>query len=638
MSTCLAAGLGAAGTKRFPRIGSVFNTLKQKQQLIADPDNAAGVTILDRLSALVSSKGTPIVVANDRNNTRRKALTMRSALRQIQEKGKRPLQVKRVCEMVSKVQNKKTPSLMLALQRTDAEGKMSLVMDVGAEKEPGSTYAWAVVLGRQLVKVTAETTAMKAALKSQFLPPLTQVGRMKLPPVSARWADVDAELAELSEYWTPDASSESTQEHIIKLLLKIAREINTKLKISIEAFGSRVYGLSTSASDFDLMMTVRVPHGKEEQQFLRFIRMLSTRMQRISGFHRVIWLSHARVPIIKFVYRTRHGECEGDISFNHGSGLAKSKMMKAYMNLDPRVRQVLMVLKKWGVEREIINQNVLNSYGLMMMGLTYLIQERVVPPLQLISTEVIDERGWSNLDALHKSPEAISALYCRPAPDSGPQVEPDPIKCIQTGRDLKEWTVEGNRAYFQNSMNGYKRWKSPNKISALELVFGMFKFYGTQFDPLTQAVSSRLGSASIPRTSLHELQAPMPQMYLERPQMWRDKLRLLAIEDPFDVNINIARNAPAEWVEGLIWEMRRAAGALAAGLAERSDHRVLSRLFVPPSEEIYSDASVWASVYSHLLPVVQETIEENIFDSDGHLPWKSTIPLEELEAAQLRRQ
>ncbi|KAJ2572890.1 hypothetical protein GGH19_004638 [Coemansia sp. RSA 1807] len=618
----LAAGFGVAGVKRFPPIGSVFNTLKEKSKLSLETNMTSGVGLIEQLSKLIDSQDTAYTVENSKPKVKRKALTVRSALRQIKVEGQ-PLRVKQACELIRNTQHDRVPSVALARRRTDADGHMSLVLDLDAEQIEGSTYAWAVMTCRKLENIRDETRKLRHMQRMQFLPPLNNVKHGQMPKLDVyERAVVNSELAELDARWAADAGSQTLQEKLIREMLALARGIDRRVRVNLEAFGSRLYGLSTSASDFDLAMSIRVPQRNAEVGFMRFVRHFVVRLQRTRGFQRVVWLQHARVPIVKFVYRTSHGEHECDVSFNHGLGMAKSRMIHTYMRSDPRVRQVLMVLKEWAITRAISNQNAMNSFGVMLMGLTYLAQERVVPPLQLLTTNAMNTRGWKNLAALQQSREQISALYL--------SEQSEPIRCVQSGEQLPDWRVEGKNAYFLAKSVG---WQSPNKQTVPELLFGLFRFYGCEFEPENHAVSLRLGSARIARANLHELKVQMPEMVLGRPQMWRENLRLLAVEDPFEPQVNCARSAQGEWVEGLLWEMRRAAAVLRSGANEG---RVLSALFVPPTPSIYCDASVWASVYGRLFPTLQQSVNEHVFDLERDMTPETIIPIEELEAAQIK--
>ncbi|KAJ2172784.1 hypothetical protein GGH16_002160, partial [Coemansia sp. RSA 560] len=193
----LAAGFGVAGVKRFPPIGSVFNTLKEKSKLSLETNMTSGVGLIEQLSKLIDSQDTAYTVENSKPKVKRKALTVRSALRQIKVEGQ-PLRVKQACELIRNTQHDRVPSVALARRRTDADGHMSLVLDLDAEQIEGSTYAWAVMTCRKLENIRDETRKLRHMQRMQFLPPLNNVKHGQMPKLDVyERAVVNSELAEL---------------------------------------------------------------------------------------------------------------------------------------------------------------------------------------------------------------------------------------------------------------------------------------------------------------------------------------------------------------------------------------------------------------------------------------------------------
>ncbi|KAJ2455096.1 hypothetical protein EV183_001025 [Coemansia sp. RSA 2336] len=623
MKAAFLAGFGNAGLKRFPSISQVFNVTKTKK-LEGSEDKLLGLKLLEKMSYLVNSKGQRYAVENDRPNTKRKAMAVTDAIRQLRETDSsgRLVQVKRVRTLIDSVQQHGSTGLTIARLRTDPSGKVSLVMDLNARKQPDSKYTWVVVLCRRLRTIEKECAILNSRFRMHFLPPLDQLDTLQLPPSADKHEGLDMELEYLSQVWNA-GKSDKVERHIIGTIIAVGRTVDKRVVFKADIHGSRLYGLCKSSSDFDIIANVRVPRGAlEDNVYMSFIKRFTARLQAQKGFSRVIWIKRARVPIIKFHYRTQSGEYEGDISFNNGIGMSKARLIMRYMEADPRVRLFFIIVKNWGVERMICDSNVLNSFGLLMMALTFLIQEKVVPPLQLLSTSRATQKAWDNLHLLQTSPEAISQLYS--------VGESQPAMCLEKNVPLPYWTSDGFYSYFFAGHPKRGEWQSPNKKSAFQLAFEMFKFYGSQFDPINHAISPRLGTARIPRTSLCKLNAPTPQMYIDQPQQWRQNLRLLAIEDPFELTVNCGRNAPPEWVEGLLWEMRRAAVVMSDCINRNDGTAVLHRLFTPPSASVYCDASVWASAYSRLLPLLQESINEQVFDPNAHLNSKTTIGVRDI--------
>ncbi|KAJ2726657.1 hypothetical protein GGI07_000380 [Coemansia sp. Benny D115] len=418
----------------------------------------------------------------------------------------------------------------------------------------------------------------------RYLDPLENVGpaTIRLDPLNSR---LDEGIDDVVGKWYPSPENTIQANKLVSVLNSVVKMAIPGAKTSVRLFGSRVYGLCCNHSDLDVVIMVYKKKGDyvpiDSKLFARVARALGS----VDGFQRIIKIQHARVPIIKFTYRSRGGLMfEGDISFNSRLSISKTALIQQYISLDPRVRSVLQVLKIWAAKRNIGNPNSLNSFGILMMGIAFLISCRVIPPLQLLSTVDIDDTAWRNLEVILNSPEAISRMYYEqneqseyPDEDVYPEYldereyensqsaegtrQPNNIYCLQTGKELPNDLLDGIRAYFAKSASPNK-WKSTNTSSAAELLYEFFYFFGNKFDPTIHAVSPRLGSVTVPRTSLPNLNNSDCMTYLQKPNTWDGKLRLLAIEDPLEPWVNCGRNAPSAWVEGFFWEMRRAAYVL----------------------------------------------------------------------------
>ncbi|KAJ1963052.1 hypothetical protein GGI12_002278 [Dipsacomyces acuminosporus] len=471
-------------------------------------------------------------------------------------------------------------------------------------------------------------------LLPRYLPPFGYVKDTPMVLTREEREKLESEIAEAIAEKEPPESNRQEVEKLVSLVQKIGRQVSPSCKVYAMLFGSRLYDLCTSSSDVDIVVNVKVPNVNPAVAHARFFNRLAKGLRQTRGFTMVVKVPHARIPIIKFQYVCRTGEVlDGDISLNSSIGLSKSNLIASFVDMDPRVRQLLMMLKLWGSARRITNQNTLNSYGLLMMGIAFLISRRVVPPLQLLDTLSMNGTGWKRLSKIQRNAEGIHRLYDTGAADSTNGSKEHVISCIQTRRPLPDWRVDGQRAYFYCRRPG-QEWKSPNKSSVAVLLYEFFRYYGCEFDAMHNAISPRLGSCEIPRSWLHELQAPAPDMYLTMPMEWRNELRLLAIEDPFDLSVNCARNATPEWCEGLLWEMRRAAWTL---LPKKDGHGSIERLLLEPSTHLYSDPLVWATAYHRLFPTLQALIREQVFDPKEDAGPASIIDLQEHENSELSK-
>ncbi|PIA14617.1 hypothetical protein COEREDRAFT_82645 [Coemansia reversa NRRL 1564] len=632
----ISAGLGQAGVKRFPSISSMLMTNKGKNMFNSDKYMPTSYKLMDRLRTLLAKDGKQQSIAGKKNKV--KALPLDCALPHLNmlDIDEKPFSVQQVCAMIGRLNNIPYKPIMLAKLQTDSQGEMSLVLDKDIGDNEGSTYSWAVTYSPWVwIKGIAAASKELPSLQPAFLPSFDSIATAKLPPIIQRQEELNSELEELSHFWTPDKASMDAVLAAQDMIRLAARKFDMSVYCKLEVFGSRAYGICQSDSDFDFLMTIM--HRKMVKSKLRerFISQLKSALRKTKSVPLAVYIRKAKVPIIKFQYQRGKRVYNGDISFEERSAILRTKMLKAYINMDPRVRTVLMLLKHWGVKRELTSKDVLNSYCMTMMGLAFLISQRVVPPLQLLSTTIIDDKAWDRLTEIHNSPEEISKLYPKEK-SSDNDKSLSVAQCLQTGRNLPGMNVSGNNGYYLDDLRLQQVWKSPNKKSAFELAFEMFRFYGTEFDPKIHAISPRLGSPCILRSNLSKLEAPLPKKISLQSFGPQKGTHLLAIEDPLITSTNSGRKASVQWVGGLLWEMRRAAWAMAKGL-EDNKFKVLDRLFLPPTANIYRDAGVWAPAYKRLISDMRQNTDNSCSDDVDPLDNHSTIKLDELEDKELMK-
>lgn len=434
-------------------------------------------------------------------------------------------------------------------------------------------------------------------------------GMFDLPGGTEALAAIDGEVFELDTQYRPSGANIQTVLRLVYHVEGIAAAANPDCHISARLFGSRSCGLSADTNDVDITLVATtvigngqnmVPVNNPEEILARLTRGL----RRAGGFYRVVNISKTQVPIVKFKYSVKqNGQqpivLEGDISVNGQLGLAKSAMLESYLAVDPRVRPLLVTLKQWSSKRLIADSNTLNTFGLIMMAIAFLISCRVVPPLQLLNIDKMDPVAWDRLDQICRDPDQVATMYSN---------KRRKLHCLQTNTPLPVWIIEGNQqAYFLDSSR-LRHWKTPNTESVSTLLYKMFQYYGSVFQPHLHAISPRLGSTTIPRNSLTKLCLPNINsscaMALKNGSVnaFHGGVRTLVIEDPFVLSVNCGRNAPPEWVEGMLWEMRRAAWIM-------SQHhvfggRTLERILAPPSAEIFGRAECWFTVYARLWDLI----------------------------------
>ncbi|KAJ2005057.1 hypothetical protein GGI04_002392 [Coemansia thaxteri] len=608
----LSAGLGPAGVKRFPYIASVIRSVKSKHANLERIDSDFGL-----VKAVVD-----IVEKSSKPAAKPASMALGSVVAELHKRGG---------EWQAVDQGRVRGVLARIVQLGHlATGTVTVV-----DPRSGSPDLKGPARQTAVVQLAADASAVVAqrhreaavAVGLEVLPELDHVRSMQLGEAGggAALLALNRSVAEAARHWRPSARNTADVRELVARIEVLARAAVKGGHVTARVFGSRAYGLCCDASDVDV--TVSVTGAAVDAR--AFFKSLARVMWPAAGFVRVVDVSHARVPIVKFEYVASSGaRLEGDVSLNGSKGLAKSRLVATYLEADPRVRDVLGAVKLWATRREILSSNTLNSFGLLMMGVAFLVERQVVPPLQLLSTARMGAQAWERLARLRRNPYEIAMLY--PGSASAPSSPTEPLSpagggalCLQRGCALPEWPVEGTRAYFLNGRE-LGQWRSPNRESPAELLFALFRHYGFEFDPAAHAVSPRLGSMAIPRASLCQLPPLVTGVAPEeQPNKWREAVRPLAIEDPFDLAVNCGRAAPPEWVAGFLWEMRRAAWALTPGAVLAP----VERLLLPPDAAIYSGPVVWASAY-------RCAIGDVVYDAAAVSA--RTVDLERLENAQAR--
>jgi DNA polymerase sigma len=72
----------------------------------------------------------------------------------------------------------------------------------------------------------------------------------------------------------------------------------------------------------------------------------------LDGMERVICVSTAKVPIVKIWDPELQLAC--DMNVNNTLALENTRMVKTYVQIDPRVRPLAMIIKHW-TKRRIVN-------------------------------------------------------------------------------------------------------------------------------------------------------------------------------------------------------------------------------------------------------------------------------------------
>ncbi|CAG8842245.1 22656_t:CDS:2, partial [Gigaspora margarita] len=207
------------------------------------------------------------------------------------------------------------------------------------------------------------------------------VGHKYANCLSKRQIDQDNELILSAKMWMLYKTllpSKKNNENRDRLVMKIEEILSNEWpghEINVHLFGSSVNLLGTSASDVDLCVTT--PNRELEN-----ISALSVKLQK---YNMIITecVTNAKVPIVKFWDPTLNLAC--DINVNNTQALLNTRLIKSYVNLDPRTRPLVMTIKHWARIRKLNSTacGTLSSYTWTCMVLNFL-QMRYPPILPVL--------------------------------------------------------------------------------------------------------------------------------------------------------------------------------------------------------------------------------------------------------------
>ena len=158
----------------------------------------------------------------------------------------------------------------------------------------------------------------------------------------------------------------------------LKRRFDSKFRGSkLTTFGSSESGLGLKNGDVDLCLEF---NGEKPKKVLNKI----ARMLRDDGMEDVTLISHAKVPIVKFV--DQRSKIPIDISINNSLAIYNTKLLRSYNDIDSRVRPFILAIKHWALHRGICNAayGTFSSYAWTLIALQSLqtTNPPVVPNIQ----------------------------------------------------------------------------------------------------------------------------------------------------------------------------------------------------------------------------------------------------------------
>jgi predicted nucleotidyltransferase len=143
----------------------------------------------------------------------------------------------------------------------------------------------------------------------------------------------------------PSRESEARRKRLVEKLEMILRKQWPGYRIKVNVFGSTGNKLGTTESDVDICITTDC---KELEQVCVLAEFLANQ-----GMQRVVCVSVAKVPIVKIWDPDLKLAC--DMNVNNPVALENTQMIRAYVEIDDRVRPLAMIIKHW-TKRRVLNE------------------------------------------------------------------------------------------------------------------------------------------------------------------------------------------------------------------------------------------------------------------------------------------
>ncbi|TQB74962.1 hypothetical protein MPDQ_003995 [Monascus purpureus] len=286
--------------------------------------------------------------------------------------------------------------------------------------------------------------------------------------------------------------------------------------IDFKCFGSLRNGFALPGADLDLVMTTR-PSSFPQQLEAECPQVLEKAFAD-AGLDACL-ISKTRVPIIKLSDKSGTGiRC--DINFSGRLAIYNTELLRCYALCDERIRMLGVFVKMWAKARRINSpyHGTMCSYGYILMVIHYLVNI-VGPPL---------------------------------APN------------LQLAAHGKATTIDGYDVLFFNNEAELRarakiNAKFGNQQSVGSLLRGFFAYYGSRgrgaplggFDWVNKVISIRTPGGILPKADKGWNCAKVDEK--------GHRLRyLIAIEDPFELDHNVARTVTHSGLTAIRAEFRRA--------------------------------------------------------------------------------
>ncbi|TNY19058.1 hypothetical protein DMC30DRAFT_354500 [Rhodotorula diobovata] len=353
----------------------------------------------------------------------------------------------------------------------------------------------------------------------------------------------------------PQPEEYLAKEHARQYLEKLATQVSPGAKLL--PFGSVSSSLRPSSHmDLCCFLAKDAPVRSPSE----LVELLGRLIEQETNFY-VKMLPRARIPIIKLTMPPTPACPAGvacDIGFENRLALENTRLLLTYAMVDSRLRTLVLFLKVWTKRRKINNpyRGTLSSYGYVLLVIHFL--------------------------AHVKQPPVLPNLQRLPLPGD---------------TQLEELTYEGHDISFYDDVDALPAlFQTLNTDSAGELLVDFFRYWSKDFNYAHLVVSIRSDQGTVPKVhkGWHTDFEFDPEVIV------RDQHKL-CIEDPFQLDYNVARTVTRDGLYTIRGEFMRAfrilttppraatssspeenIGTLIGALCEERDDYLLRRPPLPP--------------------------------------------------------
>ncbi|KAK6342969.1 hypothetical protein TWF718_008349 [Orbilia javanica] len=318
----------------------------------------------------------------------------------------------------------------------------------------------------------------------------------KPPKDSLTVGDEEKLTADLEKLYSELLPSEESNERRRKFLEKLEKLLNDEWPghdIKVRPFGSTENRLCSTDSDVDVCI---VTDFKDIENVCLLAKVLGKhRMERI------VCVQNAKVPIVRIWDPEYKVQC--DMNVNNTLALENTRMVKTYVDIDPRVQRLAMIIKYW------TKQRILN-----------------------------DAAGGGTLSSYTWICMIVNFLQTR---------EPPILPSLHQREHKKRPTQNGVDVSFDDDIETLRGFGEQNTESLGSLLFNFFKRYGYEIDFEKNVISVRMGKL------ISKAEKKWDALFGHR----------LCVEEPFSIARNLSNGADDNAVRGIHEEFRRAFKLLA---------------------------------------------------------------------------